>query len=502
MHTIATRRLGGPAASAVALLSLILWIAVPQLGAAQNGAPPVGPTHAPLPAHTAPPVAPSAATPEPAPPASSENGKPAFGIPNPSAPLRYDTEYPPMHYGGPAENNRIARLQARLDRGEVKLDFEPGHGYLRSLLEALDIDPSSQVLVYSKTSLQTGEIQAASPRALYFNEDTYVGWVQGGERIELGAMDSTLDQVFYTLNNRSPQAARLKRETTNCLGCHDSLSYSGGGVPRFLLMSTYVDTHGNALTHEGSILVTDHTEFQYRWGGWYVTGQQGSAVHLGNLLVHNVQELTQLESLRRGNLDNLDALFDTRPYLTDKSDIVALQVLLHQSTVQDRITEVNWDTRTALAKAGKDPADGHGVVLPAQSSKQIKDEMDALVDEMLFVGDPGFRSKLTGNSGFDRWFQARGPRDSQGRSLRELDLTNRLFKYPCSFLIYSEAFDALPVYAKDYLYARFVKILTGKDRSPQYVAALSPADRKAVVEILSATKPQFAAALKQGQKKG
>jgi hypothetical protein len=476
---------------AAALTASLLTFAAPQWGEAQHAAPEVGPTHAPLPA-PAPPATPPAA---PAAPSSGEPGKPAFGMPDPSAPLRYDTEYPPMHYEGTAQNNRIARLQARLDRGEVKLDFEPGHGYLRSLLRALDIDPSSQVLVYSKTSLQTGEIQAASPRALYFNEDTYVGWVQGAQQIELGTMDSALDQVFYTLENGNPTAAHLKRETTNCLGCHDSLSYSGGGVPRFLLMSTYVDTHGNALTHEGSILVTDHTEFQYRWGGWYVTGQQGSAVHLGNVLVHNVKELINLDSVRRGNLDNLDALFDTKPYLTDKSDIVALQVLLHQSTVQDRITEVNWDTRTALAKAGKDPADGRGVTLPPQSRKQIKDEMDALVDEMLFVGDPGYKSKLTGNSGFDKWFQARGPRDSHGRSLRELDLTTRLFKYPCSFLIYSDAFDALPVYAKDYLYARLVGILTGKEHAPQY-AGLSAADRKAVIEILEATKPQFAAAIK------
>jgi hypothetical protein len=476
---------------AAALTASLLTFAAPQWGEAQHAAPEVGPTHAPLPA-PAPPATPPAA---PAAPSSGEPGKPAFGMPDPSAPLRYDTEYPPMHYEGTAQNNRIARLQARLDRGEVKLDFEPGHGYLRSLLRALDIDPSSQVLVYSKTSLQTGEIQAASPRALYFNEDTYVGWVQGAQQIELGTMDSALDQVLYTLKNGNPTAAHLKRETTNCLGCHDSLSYSGGGVPRFLLMSTYVDTHGNALTHEGSILVTDHTEFQYRWGGWYVTGQQGSAVHLGNVLVHNVKELINLDSVRRGNLDNLDALFDTKPYLTDKSDIVALQVLLHQSTVQDRITEVNWDTRTAIAKAGKDPADGRGVTLPPQSRKQIKDEMDALVDEMLFVGDPGYKSKLTGNSGFDKWFQARGPRDSHGRSLRELDLTTRLFKYPCSFLIYSDAFDALPVYAKDYLYARLVGILTGKEHAPQY-AGLSAADRKAVIEILEATKPQFAAAIK------
>jgi hypothetical protein len=453
---------------------------------------PAGPTGPAAPAAPAAPAGTAGTAGQP------QNGAATFGVPSPSDRLRYDTEYPSVGYSGMAQNNRIARLQARLDQGEVKLEFEPGQGYLRSLLQALDIDPSSQVLVYSKTSLQTGEIQAASPRAIYFNEDTYVGWVQGSTQMELGSMDSALDQVFYTLQNGPQAPVRFKRENQTCLACHDSLSYSGGGVPRFLLMSAYVDTHGEPLTHEGSILMTDHTQFRYRWGGWYVTGQQGDQVHLGNMLVHNVQELTHLDTLRRGNLDTLDALFDTKPYLTDKSDIVALLVLLHQSTVQDRITEVNFDTRTALGKAGKDPADGRGVLLPAQSRKQIREEMDALVDEMLFVGDPGFSSRLTGSSGFDKWFQARGPRDGHGRSLRELDLTTRLFKYPCSFLIYSEAFDALPAYAKDYLYDRLVKILTGKEHAPQY-SRLTAADRKAVLEILTATKPDFAAALKAGE---
>jgi hypothetical protein len=241
--------------------------------------------------------------------------------------------------------------------------------------------------------------------------------------------------------------------------------------------------------------MTDHTEFRYRWGGGYVTGRHGNQVHLGNMLIHDVKELTQLESLRRGNLDNLDAVFDTKPYLTDKSDIVALMVLLHQSTVQDRITEVNFDTRTALAKQGKDPAGGRGVTLPAQARKQIQEEMDALVDEMLLVGDPPLSARVSGNSGFDKWFQSRGPRDSHGRSLRELDLTRRLFKYPCSFLIYSNAFDALPAYAKNYVYDRLGRILTGQEPGSQY-AVLSAADRKAVLEILTATKPDFAAALK------
>ena len=410
---------------------------------------------------------------------------PAFGMPAPASKLRYDTEYPPIGYSGVAKDNAIARLQARLDKGELRLEFRPGHGYLESLLAALGIDASSQTLVYSKTSIQTALIQAATPRAIYFNEDTYVSWIPGSDEMELGSMDSSLGQVFYTFNNREGVAAHFQRGLLDCLSCHDSLSYSGGGVPRFLLMSVYVDTHGQPLTHEGSILTTDRTELRYRWGGWYVTGQHGSQLHLGNMQVHNVQELVQLESLRRGNLDNLDALFDTKPYLTDKSDIVALLVLLHQVTVQDLITEVNFDVRTALAKAGKGK-------LPAQTQQELKEDMDALIGAMFFVDAAGYSSRISGSSGFDKWFQTQGPRDSRGRSLRELDLTTRLFRYPLSYLVYSAAFDALPDFAKQYIYTRFAQILSGRDQTKTF-ANLSAADRKDLLEILTATLPAFAA---------
>jgi len=408
-----------------------------------------------------------------------------FGVRPPSAKLPYDTEYPVMGYSGPATNNPIARLQGRLDKGEVKLEFHPGRGYLDSLLQALDIDPSSQALVYSKTSLQVGSIRAATPRAIYFNEDTYVAWVQGSDQMELSAMDTSLGQVFYILRNQDAPAVRFDRQNANCLSCHDTYSLTGGGVPRFQLMSSYVDVGGEQLTHEGSILVTDQTELRYRWGGWYVTGHHGSQVHLGNIQVHNVQELVHLDQVRRGNLDTLDGLFDTKPYLTNKSDIVAQLVLLHQVTVDELITRVNFEVRTAQSKAPK------GGALPAAAQKSLKEYMDALVDAMLFVDAAPYTDTITGNSGFDKWFQARGPRDPAGRSLRELDLHTRLFRYPLSFLVYSPAFDALPKYATDYIYRRFADVLSGKDQDKRY-AHLSDEDRKAILVILEATKPAFA----------
>lgn len=409
--------------------------------------------------------------------------------------VRYDTEYPGVGYSSVPRQNAIARLQERLDRGELKLQFQPPHGYLRSLLQALEIDLSSQTLVYSKTSLQSSAIRAATPRAIYFNDHTYVGWTQDTDLIEIGTMDDALGQVFYTLPNRSDAPPRFEREMERCLSCHDTYSLTGGGVPRFLLMSTYTGINGNQLTHEGSIVTSDKTPIRYRWGGWYVTGQHGDQVHLGNIQVRSAYDLENLDSVRRGNLTTLDGLFDTKPYLTGTSDIVALMVLQHQTHIQNLITRVNFEVRAALAKEADGNATGKALKLSPQTEEALRGHMEELVQAMLLVDAAKITSRITGTSGFDAWFQAQGPRDAKGRSLRELDLTTRLFKYPLSYTVYSPGFDGLPDYARAYIYRRFAEILRGQDRSESF-AHLSAADRKALLEILTETKPEFAQSLK------
>src|SRR5580698_10267580 len=293
--------------------------------------------------------------------------------------LPYDKEYPVMHYERLPTHNAIAHLQQRLAAGEVKLTYSPARGYLDSLLAALNIDASSQVLVYSKTSLQTGAISAATPRALYFDTDTYVGYVQGSRNLELGTMDSEMGQVFYILPNREVAAPQLERQTLTCLACHDTYELSGGGVPRFLLMSSYVDIRGNQLTHEDNILTTDETPMESRWGGWYVTGQTGKQKHVGNIQVTDVQQLVKLDSVRRENIDTLDGLFDIKPYLTDKSDVVALLVLQHQVTVQNLLARASFEVRNALARVG-----GKSGALPVKRSGELHEYLDELAKAMLF----------------------------------------------------------------------------------------------------------------------
>ena len=158
-------------------------------------------------------------------PATSDDGYPAVqeGPPPQThmSALPYDSEYPVVGYSGTPLHNPIARLQSRLLRGEAKLEFKPPRGYLDSVLKNLGIDPSSQLLVYSKSSLQVEWVTAATPRAIYFNGDTYAAWVQAVGLLEFVTMDSELGPVFYTITNQKDSTSGFGREILRCLDCHD-----------------------------------------------------------------------------------------------------------------------------------------------------------------------------------------------------------------------------------------------------------------------------------------
>jgi hypothetical protein len=376
--------------------------------------------------------------------------------------LRYDVDYPVVAYSAKPVANEIARLQAQIDRGELKLEFTRPRGYLDSLLRALRIDPSSQVLVYSKTSLQFQLIRAATPRAIYFNDDTYVAWVQGSNILEIATMDGDRGAVFYTLLNHHDTAPKVARETSRCLSCHDTFSMTGGGVPRFLFLSAPVDSDGVLQRHKVSIETDDRTPFSERWGGWYSTNAA----------------------------ETLDARFDTRPYLTNRSDAVALLVLQHQLYIKNLITRLSFKTRTFLAREKQERWED---ATPA-TKRALQRMMDGLVEAMLFCGAAPLDGSIRGGAAFEQSFGNAGPRAPDGRSLREFDLQTRLFKYPLSYVIYSEAFDALPANTRTYLYGRLDAVLAGEDRSPTF-AHLTDADRAAIRQILTATKPEFARTL-------
>jgi hypothetical protein len=410
--------------------------------------------------------------------------------------LRYDADYPTVAYGEKATQNPIARLQDKLDRGEVTLKFEGTRGYLDSLLAALGIDKSSQVLVYSKTSLQIHVIDATTPRAVYFNDHTYVAWLQHSDMLEIMTIDGQRGAVFYTFQNKQRPKLMLDRETSRCLTCHDTYAMAGGGVPRFMVMSVQVNTGGQRIGPDIGGETTDSTPLPERWGGWFVTGFVGKQTHKGNILVQSEAQLAKDNPASRMNLSSLQGLLDTKPYLTDKSDIVALLVLEHQSTVHNLVTRASFKSRTLMARSGVPETTEHWSALSPEMQKRMKPLTEPLVRALLFVNAAPYGGQIGSSSGFDKWFEAQGKRTKDGHSLRELDLRTRLLKYPLSYLVYSDEFRALPAALRDRVIHRIADVLTGQDRDPAF-NHLSPEDRKAILEIVSETHPDFAAVLRE-----
>lgn len=409
-----------------------------------------------------------------------------------SAPLVYDRDYPFIHYGDAPVHNDIARLQKGLEDGAVTLSTTPQHGYLESLLKALNIDPDSQTLVFSKTSLQIDVISPATPRAVYFNDDTYVAWVQQTGIIEINTMDADRGPVFYTLSAADPHP-RLEREVLRCLTCHDSYSEMGGGVPRFLFESTFDVDHGKLIPDAVSRETSDATPIAQRWGGWYVTGQDGGAVHLGNIQTPPTDTPIELSRVRRSSVASLASLFDTSPYLRSTSDIVALLVLEHQTSLHNQIIRANYKSRAMLERAlpGSDAATLHWSQLPPQLQGRLDQLLRPLVEALLMGDAAPLPDKVVGSNGYATWFQNQGPKDSQGRSLHKLDLSTRVFRYPLSYLIYSAGFDALPPFVREHVYQGLARILQARDPGTPY-GSRSAADREAAYQILFATKPEFA----------
>jgi hypothetical protein len=393
-----------------------------------------------------------------------------------------------IQYATEPVTDPAAKLNAKLARGEVKLQFSEEFGYLPALLDALAIPQQSQVLVFSKTSFQAPRIAPRTPRALYFSDTASVGYVQGGDVLEVAALDPRQGVVFYTLDQIETGKLRLERRDTSCLQCHAT----GGtlGVPGLVVRSVYPEPSGMPLFHAGGFITDHRSPLKERWGGWYVTGTHGSQTHMGNAVARNRDKPDQLETTGTQNLTDLIRRFDTGAYLTPHSDIVALMTLEHQTHMTNLITRVGFETRMALHMQQAlnrelgEPAD----YLSDSTRNRIHAAADELVEYLLFSEEAQLTEPLRGTSGFAEVFAKQGPRDAQGRSLRDFDLRTRLFRYPCSYLIYSEAFDHLPAAARDRVYDRLHAVLSGRDTTAKF-ARLSSDDRKAILEILRDTKP-------------
>jgi hypothetical protein len=394
-------------------------------------------------------------------------------------------ENEPISYYETEVNDPVAELSRKIEKGEVKLKYDSKHGYLPAVLELLDIPVSSQTLVFSKTSLQLSRINPRRPRAIYFNDDVYIGFCQHGDVIELATTDAQQGAQFYTLKQKQGKEPKFVRDRGQCLVCHANTRTQN--VPGYLIRSVFVDRAGHPILGSGTF-TTDHTSpFEERWGGWYVTGSHGEMRHMGNVISVE-DEKSDFEA--GANLKTLEELISTKPYLTSHSDIVALMVLEHQTQMHNAIAAANFETRQAIYQSLQinELLEREPDFLSESAQRRISASADRVLSYLLMCDEFPLKSAVAGTSDFTTEFTALGKKDAAGRSLRDFDLQTRLFKYPCSYLIESPAFDALPQQVRTLTIKRLLDVLEGRDTDEKW-SHLTPELRGSILEILKETKP-------------
>ncbi|MDR3690783.1 MAG: hypothetical protein P4L46_15505 [Fimbriimonas sp.] len=392
-----------------------------------------------------------------------------------------------------AVSDPVVALQARIYTGSLKLAYEPKQGFLRAILHELKIAPSSQILVFSKTSLQTAYIAAATPRAVYFNDRTYVGWIKDAPNIEIASVDPKRGPIFYTVRNTPRPRPNFIRQTMDCLQCHESSMTNH--VPGLAARSVFAGADGLPRLANGSYSTTYRSPFKERWGGWYVTGKHGEMRHMGNEPATGGDTDSKIDTDRGANVTDLRPYIDVDSYLTPHSDIVSLMVAELQMDVQNLITKTSFLARDALRDESIfSPDEFKSGKLTPNTIGRIQHACEPLIQSLLCIDEFRLTSPVTGTSGFEAEYSESAPKDRKGRSLSQLDLKSRLLRYRCSPMIYSTAIDSLPKEAKAQVFHRLAEILTGKDVSAPY-DQLTAADRQAILEILKDTKPAFADAL-------
>jgi hypothetical protein len=370
-------------------------------------------------------------------------------------------QHPVIAYRFTAPADAVTVLGRQLSEGAASIEFDDRHGFLRSVLDRLAVPVESQILLFSKTGLQHPFTTPENPRALYFNDRVVVGYIPGAPVLELASHDPNQGVIFQTLPQdagmgNAPKFVRPDR----CLGCH--LSANSLGVPGILVRSMFTDTTGRARPELGSAIVDHRTPIEQRWGGWYVTGTHGETRHRGNAMVTPRLEKGE-DAITAATLNHtaLDPRVDVSKYPLATSDIAALMVFDHQGHAINLLTRLGWEARVAAADGRLDFSKGELAEMARETAEYLA-----------LQGEATLGAPIRGSSGFTTRFATIGPRDRQGRSLRELDLQTRLFKYRCSYMIYSPAFDALPAEARDAVLARMRGLIT--DRG--------------TIEILDATK--------------
>ncbi len=404
-------------------------------------------------------------------------------------------ESAPIHYSATRPKDAAQALMRQWAQGKTPIDRTDAWTILRDLRKHFAIPDASQVLVFSKTSSQNSLINPQTPRVIWFGDNTYLGYALGGA-IEVAAIDPLLGPVFYLLEPGTPpdQPLTFERDQT-CLSCH------GGpfspGIPSVLVRSVFPGREGHPVMSRGSTVVGTTTPFADRWGGWYITGSHGEGRHRGNVTVDERDDSTELDSEAGANLEDLSALFDTKPYPAPTSDLVALMVLEHQTFTQNALTKAHHAALRALHRQQSLQRELGEPVLaePTGTARRIIDNAaQQVLDALLFKDEAALpEGGIDGDPAFQEQFTQNAPRNADDRSLKDFQLLNRMFKHRCSYMIYSITFQNLQPHLKQTVLAKLAAVLAGHAEDPERYAYLGESERRHIQGILTDTLPDFAA---------
>jgi hypothetical protein len=408
-------------------------------------------------------------------------------------------ERAPIHYHETEPDTKLTRFFKTAKDNPV-LCNGTHREVLAEVLEKLEVPVESQVLVFSKTSAQNSRIAPETPRAIYFSDDLYLGWVQGGE-MEAASFDPRLGMVFHLikLTEREPGSPPPLVRERSCLNCH--AGSSNHDLPGLMVRSVYPSATGLPLFEAGTFHTRQSSPIEERWGGWYVTGSVENREHLGNALAQAAPggPGVELQRLAEGRVLKLDELFGSEPYLNGgQSDVVALMTLEHQVGVHNLLIEANLTTRATLHRhAEMQKAFGEPVDAPlSETNERILQRLATKVlKEMLYVEEVPLPGGIEGTGIFQTAFEEGRKKSADGRSLRDFRLYERLMKYRCSHLIYSEAFANLPEAIRTRILDQLHGILTKPADWPEF-AHLGEAERGHILAILKETVPDLPASWK------
>lgn len=380
-----------------------------------------------------------------------------------AAPVKFAD--PPHDYWTRPLTDRFTRLKADLESGKIPLDTTGEVPFLRSLLRALNVPESSQMLVFSATSLQQAIISPRNPRALYFNEEFYVGYVPGG-KVEVISIDPALGGIYYMFPfPRDGRALRIER-SGKCMNCH--VNEDTRNVPGLVVKSVIAGPNGGSLMAFRKEQSGHGVPYTERFGGWYVTGTHGITGHWGN--VSGDYNAGQLEKIPQDPATG----FDPSRYPLPTSDILPQLIHEHQAGFDNRVIEAVYQTRELLAAN------------PKSTAARLDKIAQELTRYILFADEAPLPAPVEGDPAFKAAFLRNRRVVADTASLKDLDLKTRLFTHRCSYMIYTPLFQNLDPTLKQRIYRRMAAALDTARPDPEY-AYLSAPEKQGIRTILRAT---------------